>query len=289
MRPVMTTVLVVTCALSLQIQATANDGKQPAPTAQTAAPSASHAAPASTPSAATQQAANPWTGAAAAENVQVTTKEGEAAPASPSYSSTITHTEPSPPAGEQVWQAEQWARTRNSPWLTPGDMEDQKKKHKGPVKSFVKAIGKELGTSASDMAKDMVFVFSVQDIDPYEQKGVPMNRPAIVLKMNMVDGSSAYLRRFPDGSYAIEDGYADGTVMIPRRATNDYLVKYPNGVDGRMVKGTDGEIKIYRPDNTVTTFSKTAAGGYSMSNTKFGYMGEARPDRTGVNYEVGNW
>jgi hypothetical protein len=275
MRPVMTIALAMTCALSLQVQAAADDAKQSAPAQSTSAPGG-----------ATSSSTSPANGS---ENVQVTTTKDAQAQPTPSYASTITHTEPAPPPGEPVWQAEAWVKNSTTPWLTPGDMEDQKKKHKGPVKSFVKAIGKELGTSASDMAKDMVFVFSVQDIDPYEQKGVPMNRPAIVLKMNMVDGSSAYLRRFPDGSYAIEDGFANGTVLIPRKATNDYLVRYPNGVDGRMVKAPDGEIKIYRPDNTVTTFSKTPSGGYSMSNTKFGYMGEARPDRTGVNYEVGNW
>ncbi len=28
----------------------------------------------------------------------------------------------------------------------------------------------------------------------------------------------------------------DGTVLIPRQDTNDYLVKYPNNTRGRMVK-----------------------------------------------------
>ncbi len=193
----------------------------------------------------------------------------------------------------KVWQAEEWVKSKNSPWLTEADSETEKKKHKGPVRSFVKAVAKgaakELATSAEDMAKDMVLVFSVQDIDPYEQKGVPKNRPAIVLKMNMVDGSSCYLRRFPDGSYAVEDGFANGTVLIPRQESGDYLVKYPNGVQGRMVKDNSGTITIYRPDKTVTTFAKTAAGGYTVNNTKFGYMGDARPDTTGVNYEVGTW
>lgn len=193
----------------------------------------------------------------------------------------------------KVWQAEEWVEKKNSPWLTEADSETEKKKHKGPVRSFVKAVAKgaakELATSAEDMAKDMVLVFSVQDIDPYEQKGVPKNRPAIVLKMTMADGSNCYLRRFPDGSYAVEDGFANGTVLIPRKETSDYLVKYPNGVQGRMVKDTSGTITIYRPDKTVTTFAKTAAGGYTVNNTKFGYMGDARPDSTGVNYEVGTW
>lgn len=191
--------------------------------------------------------------------------------------------------GAKVWQAEAWVNDHNSPWLSAADSENEKKKHSGPVRSLVKAVGKELGTSASDMAKDMVFVFSVQDIDPYEQKGPPTDRPAIVMKCNMVDGTSCYLRRFPDGSYVIEDGFAANTVLIPRKETRDYLVKYPNNTQGRMVKQPDGTIKIYRPDDTVTTFEKQASGGYRVSNTKFGYMGDARPDRTGVNYEVGTW
>lgn len=192
----------------------------------------------------------------------------------------------------KVWQAEEWAKTRNSPWLSKEDGEQEKKTHKAPVRNLIKGIAKgtakELGTSASDMAKDLVLVFSVQDIDPYEKKGIPKNRPAIVLEFNMVDGSKCFLRRFPDGSYAIEDGFADGTVLIPREDSGDYLVKYPNGVRGRMVKHGDN-ITIFRPDNTTTTVIKTASGGFRVNNTKFGYMGEARPDSTGINYETGQW
>lgn len=201
--------------------------------------------------------------------------------------------DPLPPNNEKMWQAEAWAQDHNSPWLSEADSDVEKKKHKGPVRNFIKTVAKgtakELGTSFEDMAKDMVLVFSVQDIDPYEQKGPPKNRAAIVLKFTMADGSSCFLRRFPDGSYAVEDGFADGTVLLPRRETRDYLVKYPNGVQGRMVKDNAGNITIYRPDKTVTTFSKTASGGYRAENTKFGYMGEARSDQTGLNYELGTW
>ncbi|MDZ4836366.1 MAG: hypothetical protein SGJ27_21540 [Candidatus Melainabacteria bacterium] len=218
------------------------------------------------------------------------------APTTTIQSAGVTHThvpDPVPPATEQIWQAEAWAKNRNSPWLTPADSDVEKKKHKGPVRSFVKSVAKgtakELGTSMHDMARDMVFVFSVQDIDPYEQKGVPANRPAIVLKFTMVDGTSCFLRRFPDGSYAIEDGFADGTVLLPRKETGDYLVNYPNGFQGRMVKASDGNITIYRPDKTETKFTKNASGGYTATNTKLGYLGEARPDTTGVQYEVGAW
>lgn len=212
----------------------------------------------------------------------------------PDINHPVNAPDPTPPSFEQMWQAEAWVQNKVSPWLTPSDADVEKKKHKGPVRSFCKAVAKgtakELGTSFSDMAKDMVLVFSVQDIDPYDQsKGPPPNRPAIVLKMNLVDGSSCYLRRFPDGSYAVEDGFANGTVFLPRKETRDYLVKYPNGFQGRMVKTPDGNITIYRPDRTETTFTKNASGGYTAQNTKLGYLGEARPDSTGVNYEVGAW
>lgn len=209
-------------------------------------------------------------------------------------SGTVDHGEAANAADAQVkvWQAEEWAKTRNSPWLTKDDAETDKKTHKGPVRNFVKAVAKgtakELGTSAGDFAKDMVLVFSVQDIDPYEKKGPPKNRTAIILKFTMMDGTNCFLRRFPDGSYAIEDGFADGTVLIPREDTNDYLVKYPNNTRGRMVKHGDN-VTIFRPDNTTTTVEKTMSGGYKVHNTKFGYMGEARPDSTGINYETGQW
>jgi hypothetical protein len=224
----------------------------------------------------------------------VTVKETPSAPATPDINHPVNAPDPPPPANEPMWQAEAWAESKTSPWLTAADSDVEKKKHKGPVRSFVKAVAKgtakELGTSFSDMAKDMVLVFSVQDIDPYDQsKGPPPNRPAIVLKMDLVDGTSCYLRRFPDGSYAVEDGYANGTVLLPRKETRDYLVKYPNGFQGRMVKSADGNIVIYRPDRTETIFKKNASGGYTATNSKLGYMGEARPDDTGVQYEVGAW
>lgn len=189
------------------------------------------------------------------------------------------------------WQAEEWVVNRTSPWLLPGEAVKQKEQHKGPVRSFVKSVAKgtakELKTSMHNMAQDMVFVFSVQDIDPYE-KSAPTDKPAIVLKFNLVDGSSCFLRRFPDGSYAIEDGFADGTVLLPEEGAS-FLVKYPNGVNGRLVRQSSNTTLVYRPDKTITTISKTNSGGYSVRNDKMGYIGEARPDRTGVHYELGEW
>lgn len=284
MRPTISSALAIVLALTVQVQAVADDAAKS--TGNAAAGDNAQSAPSGGSVNSLEKSgdnANPSENAATgAQSSNTTLKSGGVS--HDAATENEIHSDPN-----KVWQAEVWARDRNSPWLTPEDSEIEKKKHSHPIRSIVKAVGKELGTSAHDMARDMVFVFSVQDIDPYEQKGVPTNRPAILLKMNMVDGSSCYLRRFPDGSYAVEDGFADGTVFIPRKETRDYLVKYPNGVHGRMVKEPDGTIKIFRPDQTVTTVQKTASGGYSVSNTKFGYMGEARPDRTGVNYEVGDW
>lgn len=223
----------------------------------------------------------------------ISTAKADQQDPSPSSAESSLSNDPAPPEFEKQWQAESWAQSKSSPWLSPADAEQDKKTHKGPVRSFLKAAAKgtakELGTSFEDLAKDMVLVFSVQDIDPYEKKGAPKNRAAIVLKFNLNDGSSCYLRRFPDGSYAVEDGFANGTVLLPRRDARDYLVKYPNGVRGRMVKDNAGNITVYRPDRTETRFTKTASGGYTASNTKFGYMGEARGDSTGLNYELGTW
>lgn len=109
-----------------------------------------------------------------------------------------------------------------------------------------------------------------------------------MMQFNLVNGSICYLLHFPDGHYAIEDGFADGTVLLPAE-DKSYQVKYPNGAKGRLVKESATTTVVYRPDNTTTTISKTAAGGYTVRNSEQGYMGEARPDRTGVNYEVGQW
>jgi hypothetical protein len=191
------------------------------------------------------------------------------------------------------WQAEEWLSNRTSPLLLPGEAVKQKAQHKGPVRSFAKAVAKgsakELKTSMRNMSEQMVFVFSAQDIDPFK-KSAPVNKPAIVLKFNLVDGSSCYLRRFPDGSYIIEDGFADGTVILPDGAeSHAYIIEYPNGSKGRLVRKTNGTTVIYRPDKTTTTISKTNSGGYTVRNSKIGYMGEARPDRSGVHYELGEW
>ena len=188
-------------------------------------------------------------------------------------------------------QAEKWVKERSLPsFVLPAtDKEDKKK---APVRSFMKGIAKgaakELSASADGMAKDMVFVFSVQDTDPYDKSAPPKNRPAIVLQFTMIDGSTAYLHRFPDGSFAVDGGFADGTVIVPNQS-GEFVIKYPNGLNGRVVFQGRNKILVYRPDKTITTFQKNLDGGYSINNDKIGYMGSAKPDSTGVKYEMGEW
>jgi hypothetical protein len=184
-------------------------------------------------------------------------------------------------ASAPLSEAEQWVKQRSIPAFMQQNAEEKKKKK--PIRTFFKTVAKgaatELGTSMEDMGKDMIFVFSVQDVDPYAKKGPPSNKPSIVMQMAMVDGTIAYLHRFPDNSFAVEDGFADGTVMMPGN-DGDFIIKYPNHVQGRVVF-QGNQILIYRPDKTITTFKKTASGAYDVSNTKFGYMGTARADDTG--------
>jgi hypothetical protein len=193
-------------------------------------------------------------------------------------------------APAKLSMAEQWAKNRAMPEFLLPDQEEQKKK--APLRSLVKGIAKgaasEIKATASGLAKDMVLVFSVQDVDPYDKSGPPSNRPAIIYKFTLIDGSTAYLRRFPDNSFAIEDGFADGTVIV-RNDKGEFIVKYPNGARGKVVFQSRNTILVYRPDNTITTYQKTSDGGYTINNDKLGYMGSARRDTTGINYELNEW
>lgn len=179
----------------------------------------------------------------------------------------------STPPPQKVWQAE----------LPDQPTSVKKHNHKliSMTKNVAKGLGKELGTSITDMGKDAALVFSVQGIDPYDEKA-PKNEPYRLLDMQLVDGTTAYVVKYPDGSGRIQGGFADGTVLIPNG--NEYLVKYPNGAQGRLDKSQNGVYTLYRPDNTTTTFKKEDGGSYSITNSKIGYMGDAVPDETGLNY-----
>jgi hypothetical protein len=182
--------------------------------------------------------------------------------------------------------AEQWVAHRTEPLAQQQAEEAKKKKH--PVRKMVKAIGANYHHAAEEMGKDMAFVFS-SDYDPYDKKNPPVDKPAIVLEMSMVDGSTAYVWRFPDDSFAIQGGFADNTVIVPiKNENNEFVIKYPNGATGRVERKGD-TTKIFRPDNSVTTIKKASSGDYTITNDKIGYMGEAHTDPTGLQYELGSW
>ncbi len=161
------------------------------------------------------------------------------------------------------------------------------KKKKDKRLSYVfKGAAQEAGANLSGMAKDMVFVFSVQDIDPYK-KSAPTDRPYTLLSARLVDGTMCKLVKYPDNSGKVVGGFADGTIIAPLD-DQTFVVGYPNGARGRLEKLPGGGCKIYRPDKTVTTLTKSPAGRYSIRNTELGYMGEATPDRSGLQFEFKN-
>lgn len=160
----------------------------------------------------------------------------------------------------------------------------KKKTKNGPIRLVAKAAASELGTDSSDMLKDAIFVFSAKDVDPYD-KSIPKDKPYTALEATLVDGSSASLIKYPDGSGKIVGGFADGTIIAPA-GQGVYIVAYPNNVRGKMVKVSSNEFQIYRPDNTITTIKQNNNGGYSIRNSKIGYMGEAQPDRLGMQFEL---
>jgi len=160
----------------------------------------------------------------------------------------------------------------------------EKKKGHHPVRLVAKALASELGTDASGMLKDSMFVFSAKDFDPYD-KSAPKNKPYTLLEIQMIDGSEASVIKYPDNSGKIVGGYADGTIIAPA-GPNTYIVAYPNGARGKLVKVSGNEYDIYRPDNTITRITKTASGDYDIKNNKLGYMGTARTDTLGMQFEL---
>lgn len=161
--------------------------------------------------------------------------------------------------------------------------EVQKDQKTGPLRYVFKGLGNEAKSNAKGMAQDMVFVFSAQDIDPYA-KGPPKDKPYRLLSVQLVDGSRCSLIKYPDDSKKIVGGFADGTIIAPI-SPKTYVVGYPNGARGRLEKTSDGGAKIFRPDGSVTTLKKSMSGRFSIRNDKLGYMGDATPDRTGLQFE----
>jgi hypothetical protein len=161
--------------------------------------------------------------------------------------------------------------------------EVQKDQKTGPVSYVFKGLGNEAKANVKGMAQDMVFVFSAQDIDPYA-KGPPKDKPYRLLSVQLVDGSRCELIKYPDDSGKIVGGFADGTIIAPLNPKT-YVVGYPNGARGRLEKTSDGGCKVFRPDGTVTTLKKTMSGRFAIRNDQLGYMGDATPDRTGLQFE----
>ncbi|HEY9682842.1 MAG TPA: hypothetical protein V6C86_14800 [Oculatellaceae cyanobacterium] len=164
----------------------------------------------------------------------------------------------------------------------------QKKKHKGgPVRHVLKGLEKEFGSDLSNMGKDAMFVFSAQDFDPYASTPTQNpKRPYVIGDIEFVDGSKSEIVRFPDRSLRIYGGFEDGTYACPRTAEgNTYDVRYPNGANGVLAFSSDGSAVVKRPDGTTTKISKTAGGGYKVTNDKLGYIGDINTDETGLNHE----
>lgn len=162
--------------------------------------------------------------------------------------------------------------------LPPGqDPPTHNKKH--PV---LKGLGKELGMEMGDLGKDMFMAFSVSGKDPYEMPDHP-NIPYVAAEAQFIDGSNSNLYKYPDGSWRVQGGFLDGTYAC-KQADGLFIVQYPNGARGTM-KMTESSSEIIRPDNTVTTITKSGGNSYRVTNSKLGYMGDITPDSTGLSYE----
>lgn len=178
----------------------------------------------------------------------------------------------------KVWMAEQ---VEGDDPLGMAEASTKKKKHRHRV---IRGLGKELKKSGEYFAKDLAMFLSVQDIDLYEKKSVPLDKPCTVLTFQYTDGQRARLVRYPDRSFRVFGSIFEGTVMIPD-GPKTFIIKYPNGAKGKVVSVNSSLIKSYRPDGTVTTLQKQMSGQYSIRNSKQGYLGMARSDRTGITWE----
>lgn len=183
------------------------------------------------------------------------------------------------PKQEKKWMAE--LVEEDDPLGMTASSTKKKKRKKFKV---IRGLGKELAKSGEYLAKDLSLFLSVQDIDPYEKKSPPLNKPCVVLQIQYTDGQRCSLIRFPDRSFRAKGSIFDGTVLIPD-GDKTFIVKYPNGARGKLVRINSNLIKSYRPDGTVTTMQKQMGGQFSIRNDKQGYLGSARTDRSGITYE----
>jgi hypothetical protein len=165
----------------------------------------------------------------------------------------------------------------------PETTTEKPKRKESPLSYVFKSLGSEAKANSSDMAKDMVFVFSAQDVDPYK-KSAPTDKPYTLLTCHLIDGSLCKFIKYPDNSGKVEGGFADGTIIAPLDQ-NTFIVGYPNGARAKLEKLSGGGFKIYRPDGSITTMTKSESGRYSIRNSVLGYMGDAFPDRSGLQFE----
>lgn len=162
----------------------------------------------------------------------------------------------------------------------PGqDAPPQKKKNGHHI---IKGLGKEMGMEMGDLGKDMFLAFSVSGADPYEMPEHP-DIPYIEAEAQFVDGSSSNILKYPDGSVRISGGFLDGTFAC-KQSDGLFIVQYPNGARGTM-KMTGTGCEVIRPDNTLTTITRSGGGAFRVVNSKLGYMGDITPDKTGLSYE----
>lgn len=218
----------------------------------------------------------------------VTVAPGTAVPASPMQVQASTSVNVTTES-----MAEKWVQHKNEPWAQQ-QADEQKAKKERPLKKLFKSAKANLHEEMTDLHKDMQLWMSMDDNlqDPYDINKPPIDKPVIVMEMNLIDGSSGYVWRFPDDSFAIEGSYLDNTVLVPiKNENNEWIIKYPNGATGRVDK-VGNTTTIYRPDKTTTTISQVGQGKakeYRIENSKLGYMGDAHGDPSGVNYELGTW
>jgi hypothetical protein len=189
-------------------------------------------------------------------------------PANSAAAASVDRAAASVPPSERQWQAE------------APEAANVKPHRRHPLVSFVKAVGKEVDYRLDETAKDMVFVFSAQDIDPYDQQeSPPADKPYERAKIRLSDGSQILVIKFPDGSQRVAGGFADGTVLIPV-APGEFTVKYADGRRGKLIKLANDEYRVYRPDKSITTFKKQPSGKYTVVNEGLGIKSEAALDES---------
>lgn len=184
----------------------------------------------------------------------------------------------SPDTGAQTYTAK--LPCKCAAMLPPGvqpPTDPKKKKHK-----VLAGLKHELGMEMGDLGKDMFLAFSVSGKDPYEMPAHP-DIPYVWAEAQFIDGTSSHVYKYPDNSWRMQGGFLDGTYACAQ-ADGSFLIQYPNGAQGKM-KMFDNGAEIWRPDQTITTVTKTGDNAYRVVNSKIGYMGDITPDTTGLSYE----